>query len=79
MPTFAVEIHSETTLSVVITQVWNYREMFESHGVQGGRMGATETSKGEFVRLCPPQCCLGVSPCGFFSARFFKFPLAVVG
>ena len=38
-------------LSIVITQVYNYRELFEEQGIQGGRMNATESSKGEFVRL----------------------------
>ena len=35
----------------MITQVYNYRELFEAQGIQGGRMNATESSKGEFVRL----------------------------
>ena len=42
---------STKELSIVITQVYNYREMFEAQGIQGGRMNATESSKGEFVRL----------------------------
>ena len=28
-------------------------ERFEAQGIQGGRTGATETSKGEYVRLLP--------------------------
>ena len=35
----------------MITQVYAYRELFEAQGIQGGRMNATESSKGEFVRL----------------------------
>ncbi len=42
---------STKELSIVITQVYNYRELFEAQGIQGGRMNATESSKGEFVRL----------------------------
>jgi len=38
-------------LSIVITQTYNYREAFEAQGIQGGRINATEGSKGEFVRL----------------------------
>ena len=53
VPHFSIEVHDGSTVSIVITQVWAYRELFEAEGIQGGRMGATDTSKGEFVRLLP--------------------------
>jgi hypothetical protein len=42
---------SAKELSIVVTQVYGYRDLFEAQGIQGGRMNATESSKGEFVRL----------------------------
>ena len=56
VPTWSMEIHSERELSIVITQVYSFRDLFESQGIQGGRMGATETSKGQPILrrcLCP--------------------------
>ena len=49
----SVEVHSETEISIVFTNVYAYREGFEKHGVQGGRCGGTDKSKGEYVRLMP--------------------------
>lgn len=49
--TWAVELHDSTCLSVVVTQVYPYRDRFEAMGIPGGRVGATDTSKGDFVRL----------------------------
>ena len=51
VPTFSIEIHNDKEVSVVVTQVYSYRDRFEAHGIQGGRVGATESSKGEYVRL----------------------------
>ena len=53
VPTWSMEIHSERELSIVITQVYSFRDLFESQGIQGGRMGATETSKGAPLFVCP--------------------------
>ena len=52
VPTFSIEVHSDTNVSIVITQVFNFRDAFEAQGIQGGRMqGTAENPKGEFVRL----------------------------
>ena len=48
---FAIEIHDPTHVSIVITQVYPYRERFDAMGVPGGRVGVTETSKGDYVRI----------------------------
>ena len=49
-----IEVHSDTEISIVITNVHAFREGFERHGIQGGRFGATDKStKGEYVRLMP--------------------------
>ena len=48
-----IEVHNNTEISIVITQVYAFREGFEKHGIQGGRFGATNTTKGDYVRLMP--------------------------
>ncbi len=47
--TFSLEIHDESTLSIVISQVYAYRNRFEAMGIPGGRVGVTETSKESFL------------------------------
>ena len=49
--TFSLEIHDESTVSIVIAGVYVYRDRFEAMGIPGGRVGVTDTSKGDFVRL----------------------------
>ena len=48
--TWSIEVHDSTTLSIIITQVYSFRERFDNMGVPGGRIGATDTSKGDYVR-----------------------------
>ena len=50
---FNIETHNDTEISIVITHVFSYREGFERNGIQGGRINATPTSKGDYVRLMP--------------------------
>ena len=48
--TWSVEIHDESHLSVVITQVFPFRPRFEARGIQGGRINISEaTPKGDYV------------------------------
>ncbi len=49
--TFSIEVHDSSTMSIVITQVYAFREKFDAMGISGGRVGVTETSKGDYVRL----------------------------
>ena len=51
--TFSIEVHSQTELSIVMTHVYAFRDGFEKHGIKGGRFGASEKTKGEYVRLLP--------------------------
>ena len=49
--TWSIEVHDSSTLSIVITSVYSYRDRFDAMGVPGGRIGATDTSKGDYVRI----------------------------
>jgi len=48
---FAIEVLDASTVSIVISQVYNFRDRFEEMGIQGGRVNVTETSRGDFVRI----------------------------
>jgi len=49
----SIEVHNTTEISIVITHVYAFRDGFEKLGIQGGRCGASEKSRGEYVRLMP--------------------------
>ena len=49
--TFAIDVHDASTVSIVISQVYAFRDRFEDMGIQGGRVGVTETSRGDYVRI----------------------------
>ena len=51
--TFNIEIHNDTEVSIVITHVFSYRGGFEKKCIDGGRINATNFSKGDYVRLMP--------------------------
>ena len=40
--TWSIEVHDSSTLSIVITSVYSYRDRFDAMGVPGGRIGATD-------------------------------------
>ena len=48
---FAIEVLDKKTVSIVISQVYNFRDRFEEMGIQGGRVNVTETSRGDYVRI----------------------------
>ena len=50
--TWNVEIHDESHLSLVITQVYAFKSRFEANGIQGGRINITEAlPKGDYIRF----------------------------
>ena len=51
VPSFSIEVASDIKISIVITQVFVYRDGFEAYGVQGGRMPVPGKDKGEYVRF----------------------------
>ena len=51
--TFNIEILNDVEVNIVITHVYAFRDGFETIGIQGGRIGATSNTKGEYVRLMP--------------------------
>ena len=69
--TWSIEVHDRNTLSIVITQVYSYRDRFDAMGVPGGRIGATDTSKGDYVRTRRPVWPKTVSHHVLFAVRLF--------
>jgi len=53
--TVSVEVQDEKTVSLVFSQVYIFRERFEVLGVPGGRVGASENAKGDYVRIMKDQ------------------------
>jgi len=45
------EVHDEHTVSLVYCNTYAFLDRFNAAGISGGRINATETSKGDYVRF----------------------------